>query len=131
MRLFPLSIGITSIALIRHSEAKRRTKFTLAGAPPIEDLALSLVGAGHADHLVPSRKRLWRGSRVIGKWHTLGLAWDCQKKTCKLTVDGQQVADLPQLSKAVGICYLRMVCMAEDIDHAGLDVDWVKSSVKP
>ena len=67
----------------------------------------------------------------VSKWHTLGFAWDCQKKTCKLTVDGQQVGELPQLSKAVGVCYLRMLCIAEDVDLAGLDVDWVNVRAKP
>jgi len=67
----------------------------------------------------------------VGKWHTLRLAWDCEKQTCRLTVDKQQVAQLPPLSKAVGICYLRLACLAEDIDLAGLDIESVTVQARP
>ena len=60
-----------------------------------------------------------------GQWHTLGLAWDCDEKTCRLSLDGKNVAELPQLSQAAGICYLRLACLAEDVDLAGLDIESV------
>ena len=66
-----------------------------------------------------------------GKWHTMRLEWDCEAGICQLTLDGEHVAELPQLSLAVGICYLRLVCLAEDIDLAGLDIDWVEATVTP
>jgi len=54
------------------------------------------------------------------------LAWDCAKGTCSLTVDGEQVADIAQLSQVVGICYLRLLSAAEKTDRAGLVVDSVR-----
>ena len=65
-----------------------------------------------------------------GQWYTLGMAWDCKERNCRLTIDERLLAKLPQLSKAVGLCYLRLVSMAEDIDLAGLEVDWVKIAVE-
>ena len=77
----------------------------------------------------------------IGKWHTIGFAWDCERGTCALTVDHQHVADLPQRSLApcfwpeayppTGICYLRLWSTAAQTDEAGLLVDSVSVSVKP
>ncbi len=65
------------------------------------------------------------------EWHTLGFAWDCEKETCELSVDGEHVADMPQLSEAVGVCYLRLLSTAERTDRAGLVLDSVSMTVKP
>ncbi len=66
-----------------------------------------------------------------GKWHTVGFAWDCQQGVCQLSVDYQKVADLPQLSNAPGVCYLRLWSAAEGIDEAGMLVDSVSFTVQP
>jgi hypothetical protein len=65
------------------------------------------------------------------KWHTLGFAWDCEKRTCVLTLGDEPVADLPQISDAVGVCYLRLLSTAEATDRAGLALDSVSVSVQP
>ena len=66
-----------------------------------------------------------------GRWHTLGFAWDSSKGTCRLTVNHQHLADLPQLSEAPGVCYLRLLSTAAEVDRAGMVVDSVSVSVKP
>ncbi len=66
-----------------------------------------------------------------GKWHTVGFAWDSSKGTCRLTVNHQHIADLPQLSEAPGVCYLRLLSTAERTDRAGLALDSVSVTVKP
>ena len=66
-----------------------------------------------------------------GKWHTLEFDWDCKKSKCALTVDSRYIADLSQLSDAVGVCYLRLWSAAEKTDQAGLLVDSVTVSAQP
>jgi len=63
------------------------------------------------------------------KWYTLGFAWDCENETGRLTVDGKPVAELPQLSPAPGVCYLRLWSAAEQTDRAGLVADEVSVNV--
>jgi len=46
-------------------------------------------------------------------------------------VDDERVANLSQLSEAVGVCYLRLWLSAEKIDKKGLLVESVAVSVKP
>ena len=65
-----------------------------------------------------------------GKWRAIGLDWDCEKGTCGLTVDNHHVADLPQLSDAPGVCYVRLLSAAEQTDLAGLIVDSVRVDSK-
>jgi len=64
-------------------------------------------------------------------WHTLGLAWDCAKGACALTVDFKPVADLPQLSKAPGVCYLRLWSAAGQTDEAGMLIESVATRATP
>ena len=66
-----------------------------------------------------------------GKWYTLGFDWDCKNRTCVLTVDGKRVADLAQLTEAVGVCYLRLWLSAEKTDETGLLVESVEVSATP
>ena len=56
-----------------------------------------------------------RTSTVIeaGQWHTISLDWDCEQSRCKLSMDDVQISELPQLSRAKGICYLRLWMNAE------------------
>ncbi len=65
------------------------------------------------------------------EWHTLGFTWDCEQGECSLTVDDAHVADLPQISRATGLCYLRLWSAAEQTDRAGLAVDNVSVNVEP
>jgi hypothetical protein len=66
-----------------------------------------------------------------GTWHTIGLEWDCEKGYCVLTLDDQHVVDLPQLSRAKGICYLRMWMSAVAPEPEGMLVESVKIQVEP
>ncbi len=65
-----------------------------------------------------------------GKWHRIRFDWDCEEGSCRLSVNSQHIADLPQLSRAAGICYLRLWSAAEQTDEAGLLVDSVTIGVK-
>jgi hypothetical protein len=64
-----------------------------------------------------------------GRWYTLALDWDCTRLTCSVKVDGRHVADLPQLTTAKGVCYLRLWAAAEISDYSGLMVEYVKCMV--
>ena len=66
---------------------------------------------------------------VLGKWHTLVFDWDSKMRKCALKVDGQLLADLTQLSEAVGVCYLRLWLSAKRTDEAGLLIESVDVSV--
>jgi len=67
----------------------------------------------------------------VGKWHRLGFDWDCATGSCQLSIDYQEVADLPQLSPAAGVCYLRLWSAAEQTDAAGMLVESVTTVAKP
>jgi hypothetical protein len=56
-----------------------------------------------------------RTSTVLhtGQWHMITLDWDCDRQSCTLALDNVPVANLPQLSRARGICYLRLWMNAE------------------
>ena len=70
-------------------------------------------------------------SLVPGQWHTLKLQWDCQKGRCALTLDDQPVARMGQLSRAVGLCYLRIWMSAIAPEFEGLLVESVRVEVAP
>lgn len=75
--------------------------------------------------------RRTRATLVPGQWHTLSLAWDCEAGICALSLDGQPVTDLPQLSRARGICYLRLWMSAVVIEPQGMLVESVEVRVHP
>jgi len=81
--------------------------------------------ATDADEFIPTKVTLG-----TGKWQRLRFDWDCEEGSCGLSVDGQHIADLPQLSRAAGICYLRLWSAAEETDEAGLLVDSITVGVK-
>ena len=66
-----------------------------------------------------------------GTWYTVELAWDSNKRTCSLSVDGSPVADIPQLSPAYGICYLRLWAAVSIPDYSGMLVESVDVQVEP
>lgn len=67
-----------------------------------------------------------------GRWHTVELAWDAQDdRSCRVSVDGRQVATVPQLHETVGVNYLRVVVLSELHDHAGLWIDSATADVEP
>jgi hypothetical protein len=76
---------------------------------------------------------MFRRTRVSLKpdvWHTLALEWDCEKGHCVLTLDGRHVATLPQLSRAVGVCYLRMWMQVHTLEPKGILVESVDVQVR-
>jgi len=42
------------------------------------------------------------------RWLALDLAWDCAKRECRVSIDGQEKRTLPQLRDSLGPCYLRL-----------------------
>ena len=61
-----------------------------------------------------------------GEWHVVQLQWDCLRGKCSLLLDGQEVAVLNQLSRAVGLCYLRTWMAAQAPEFEGLLIDHVE-----
>lgn len=60
-----------------------------------------------------------------GKWHSLAFVWDCGEGACSVSVDGAHAVDLKQIWPAPGVCYLRLLSAAEQVDEAGLLVESV------
>ena len=89
-----------------------------------------VISAGSELGLFQTEFRPTRARLGIGKWHTLGLHWDCAKKLCSLRVDERHVADLPQLSRAVGLCYLRLWAQHHWPQQEGILVESVKVQVE-
>ena len=80
------------------------------------------------------------GKLEPGKWHTLELAWKVEHApprgawpgTCAVSIDGQEVATLPQLNRAkAGPSYLRLHSTAPSVDTAGFLIERVAASVEP
>lgn len=55
--------------------------------------------------------------------------WDCAKHECRVSLDDRRVAVLPQLRMSDGACYLRLRSTAEQMDNAGLLVEYVEADV--
>ena len=67
----------------------------------------------------------------VGKWHTLELNWDCVKGVCAIALDGRHLADMPQLSRAEGVCYLRLWMQGNPLEPEGMLVESVQVRVEP
>lgn len=78
-----------------------------------------------SDGKLPGGKRL-----EPGRWHHLQFDWDCDKRECRVSVDGQRAATLPltRLTTA-GVNYLRLRSTAVKTDSAGMLVEYVKADV--
>jgi hypothetical protein len=63
------------------------------------------------------------------RWHVFDLDWDCPKGVCTLAINGEHVADLPQLSRAVGLCYLKLWMACYPLELDGLLVESVDVKV--
>ena len=66
-----------------------------------------------------------------GAWHTLDLQWDCDKGRCAMSLDGRHVVDMPQLSRAAGICYLRLWMQVHTLEPEGIMLESVDVQVEP
>ena len=65
------------------------------------------------------------------KWHTVGFTWDCETGSCAVSVGYEKIADLPRLSPAPGVCYLRLWSATERAADPQLLVSSVSASVEP
>jgi hypothetical protein len=67
------------------------------------------------------------------RWHDLNFAWDCDKRQCRLTIDGGAPRVLPQqrTAQVQGICYLRLRSTALGTDAAGMLVGHAAVEVAP
>jgi hypothetical protein len=74
-----------------------------------------------------------RTSAVLqaGKWHTITLDWDCERQSCTFSLDNDRVANLPQLSRAGGLCYLRLWMNVEASAPETLLIESVEVEVEP
>ena len=71
-----------------------------------------------------------KASLEPGKWQTILLAWDREKGTCDVSVDGKLAATLKQQAEtANGVSYLRLRSAARDIDPNGFLVESVAAEV--
>ncbi len=76
--------------------------------------------------------RLAKGEQLQpDRWYSLQLDWDGAKRECRVSVDGRQVAVLPQLREGEGASYLRLRSTAEESDGAGMFVESVEADVSP
>ena len=66
-----------------------------------------------------------------GKWQSLSLEWDCDRGECNLILEGKLIATLPQLSRAVGVCYLRLWMNAEAAAPETLLVESIEVAIDP
>ena len=106
--------------------------FSLPGHPEDGRFGISISPNGELSvATAPGQSTPTAATLEAGKWHTLGFAWDCEEGTCGLTVNYEKVADLPQLSPAAGICYLRLWSAAEQTDEAGMLVESVSTRSAP
>jgi len=62
-------------------------------------------------------------------WHTLEMQWDGRKRTCRVTVDGQDACVIPQSRESAGACYLRLSSTAEAEGDGGFLVESAKVDV--
>lgn len=60
-----------------------------------------------------------------GRWHTVELAWDCGRQTCRLLIDGQQAAILPQQRVSAGATYLRLVAQGQAAPDTGMFLEQI------
>jgi hypothetical protein len=79
----------------------------------------------------PDGKLPGQGALTPGQWHNLEFRWDGRKRTCRLMLDGQTVATLPQARDTLGINYLRIRSTAPETDPAGLLIESVEAQVSP
>lgn len=99
-------------------------RFTFRVAPDGRLDGASGMGLFQTD-FKPTKAKL-----AAGRWYTVVLQWDSKKQTCSLAVDGRLVTNLPQLSPARGICYLRLWASAGFPDYSGMLVESVDVHVE-
>ncbi|MBI3852082.1 MAG: exo-alpha-sialidase [Verrucomicrobia bacterium] len=85
----------------------------------------SLATATAAGQFQPTAVRL-----SLEKWHTLRLAWDCKAGACRIFLDRKSVGEARQLSRAPGVCYLRLCSLAGKTDQAGMQLESVETRVR-
>ncbi len=91
---------------------------------------VSIWGSGEIAEPLPAGEAISSGVKLeSGKWYELKFAWNTDKDSCALSVDGEHVTDLAQLSPGAGVCYLRLWSSASETDEAGLLVDSVDVDV--
>ncbi|HXG23834.1 MAG TPA: exo-alpha-sialidase, partial [Chthonomonadales bacterium] len=65
-----------------------------------------------------------------GRWHELQFDWDCDKRECRVSVDGQKAVTLPLTRlTAAGVNYLRLRSTTERTDNAGMLIEYVEADV--
>ncbi len=64
--------------------------------------------------------RLAPGKRLeTGRWHEIELAWNADKQSCDVILDGRKAITLPVIRASRNACYLRLSSTAERKDPAG------------
>ncbi|NLF08013.1 MAG: exo-alpha-sialidase [Pirellulaceae bacterium] len=67
---------------------------------------------------------------TLGGWHTFTLEWNLDEQLCKILLDDQPVCSMPMLNaeqNSPGISYLRLHSTAQNVDEAGMIVEWVRA----
>jgi hypothetical protein len=79
---------------------------------------------------IPAGGTIAEGTTLVeGRWHTLELGWDCDKRQCRVVVNGRQVRIAPLLRESQGASYLRLRSTARGIDTAGFVVERVEAAL--
>lgn len=66
-----------------------------------------------------------------GPWHDLELAWNADRQSCQVSLDGHKIAALPVVRSSRNVCYLRLRSTAETTDPAGFLIDAASVEVSP
>jgi len=65
-----------------------------------------------------------------GVWHTLTFSWSLEERTCVVSVDGEEKVWIQQAYREpLGINYVRVRSLAEEVDSAGLLLEPVEAKV--
>lgn len=65
----------------------------------------------------------------LGRWYDLNLEWDVSRRNARVLLDNREIAILPLLRQAEGVCYLRVVATGEDtnggvlIERVSVDIE--------
>ncbi len=85
---------------------------------------IQIVGSGSSWLATP-------GDLTPGRFHDIRLEWSCASAEAILFRDGGEVARLHQYVCAEGMCYLRLRCLAKDVDEKGVYLKNLRVEVVP
>lgn len=81
---------------------------------------------------IPANGQLPGGTKLkANRWYRIDIAWDTDGGQATVTVDQQEAETLRLRRESEGLGYLRLRSTAENVDLAGLLVEWVAAKIQP